>query len=936
MKLKNSYILLIVMAIFLLVSIGSVCASEDITTDVNLANDESDVVLADDTNAGTTADITQKIDTSIESSDVKINEKEDKIINLTVNDNESKPINDINKGNLTVSENNKTIGFSYNNSQITITDKLNVGNHSLIINYLGNNIYKNSTTKIILSIFGDNTLEVPSTASSNGNTVEIPIKLTNGVDDNTNLLNSSNTKIEISYKNGNATLNVEEILSKNKLTIDVAGKVPATLIVNYTENNKTISKKVSIKYLSQINAIESSDINEKDNLTFKVTVLDNENNPIANITKSNLTIDGVKDFKYNSTTNEVLITGLTKGVHNLLITYKGNELFNASSKSTVVNVRGSVDINVNETSINVNSTKKGEITIINITNGIDTFPVIKDNMTISVSSKNGNNTTTINVKSFEIKNGKLLFELENGDFTTATLTINYNNGESLKNITLNRIFNAKIEALNTVNEYQHGNFTFKLTDVDTNTPLSKKELSLYTVGNIKAGFSANTNENGIATFITSHLYEFDNANSSFTMRQLDVGNHEVELSTKDAIKSTALKVNLTIKKANINIKIDKFKEEYGTNKNVTITVTNANDGQPVPSIILHLNMPQTSGKDYYFQTDANGQSKISVTQLVGGTYNITVSNNDTKNINKQTEEDSITIVPKPAKLAITSSLTIYYNSGNTVTIKLTDAKTGKALSGIYIKIQFDNAESYLLGQTDKKGQITLQVSLDMGKHKIVVDTADNRYSASQLTKFISVKKASGTFTAPKVTAYYKQGKYFTITLKNSKTKKPIYDAKVNIRIYISSSQYYNYNGNTGYNGQLKLLIDLKPGTYKVEIRGADSKDYTAKMLTSKIVVKKAPTKLIPTKLTAKKGVKKFFKVTVKNTKTKKVIPTIKIKIKVYTGKKSKTYTVKTNKKGIAYFNVKSLKVGTHKVVVTSANKYCVAKAAKSTIKITKK
>ena len=89
-------------------------------------------------------------------------------------------------------------------------------------------------------------------------------------------------------------------------------------------------------------------------------------------------------------------------------------------------------------------------------------------------------------------------------------------------------------------------------------------------------------------------------------------------------------------------------------------------------------------------------------------------------------------------------------------------------------------------------------------------------------------------------------------------------------------------------------------------------------------------------MTAKKGVKKYFKVTVKNTKTKKVIKGVKVKIKVYTGKKYKTYTVKTNSKGIANLNVKSLKVGSHKVVVSSANKYCVAKTAKSTIKITKK
>ena len=48
MKIKNSSILLIVVAIFLLISIGSVCASENVTdnSDVTLADDGTDVVLS--------------------------------------------------------------------------------------------------------------------------------------------------------------------------------------------------------------------------------------------------------------------------------------------------------------------------------------------------------------------------------------------------------------------------------------------------------------------------------------------------------------------------------------------------------------------------------------------------------------------------------------------------------------------------------------------------------------------------------------------------------------------------------------------------------------------------------------------------------------------------------------------------------------------------
>ena len=51
MKLKKTHVLLIAIAIFLLMSIGSVCASENVTdtSDETLADDGTDVVLSNDT-----------------------------------------------------------------------------------------------------------------------------------------------------------------------------------------------------------------------------------------------------------------------------------------------------------------------------------------------------------------------------------------------------------------------------------------------------------------------------------------------------------------------------------------------------------------------------------------------------------------------------------------------------------------------------------------------------------------------------------------------------------------------------------------------------------------------------------------------------------------------------------------------------------------------
>ena len=62
---------------------------------------------------------------------------------------------------------------------------------------------------------------------------------------------------------------------------------------------------------------------------------------------------------------------------------------------------------------------------------------------------------------------------------------------------------------------------------------------------------------------------------------------------------------------------------------------------------------------------------------------------------------------------------------------------------------------------------------------------------------------------------------------------------------------------------------------------------------------------------------------------------LKLKIKVYTGKKYKTYSVSTNSKGIATLKVSALKLGKHKVIIKS-NNALYSGSASSVIKINKR
>lgn len=764
MKLKNSYLLLIAISIFLLIGIGSVCAS-DVSAETQLTDDGSNVVLADDS-ANTT---TQKIDTDIVCENAKIRDTDDKNINVAVKDNESNDIS-VMKNNLTVTEGNKTLGFSYNNSQITITDKLSVGNHSLIISYLGNDIYKNSTKNIVLSIFGDYKIEASS-------------------------------------------------------------------------------------------------------------------------------------------------------------------------------------------SINVNQSKIVEMPL-NVTDGVDVKDVTADDFNVEISYKDGNDTKKTNISDLTYKNGKLMGNVALiDDVSSYTMIITYNESgySTNKTLTLNVVRAIKIEPVISEVDYQDGAFTFKITDAYTGEPLNNTKITVSGTYNsspiywdlkvngtsivLNTAKSITTDSNGIATIKNENFYPGLIYSSSDIYSP--AGNYNITFSGSGFTGD--LKTTVKINKINTKVIVEELNEYYGTSKKITMIVVNAETNKPLTSVPLFFNITDSSGKEVVYSTtnnntttkinavytNANGTVALPANNLGGGQYSVYAFLNNSDNYDKSEITKTITIKQIPVTYAISSTGAI------TVTNKL----TGKAVAGAYVVVTFDGDKNKVfVAQTDKNGKITITT---VGKHKIAVsdklngEDADLRYTGSTVSKTITNKKITAKASAPSVSTYYKTSKYFTATLTNS-AKKAIYDAKLNIKVYLTSGRYYEYKGNTDIYGQVRLQLNtLTPKTYKVVITSGDTKSFALKKVTSKIVIKKAPTTLTPKKLTAKKGTSTYFKVTVKNTKTKKVITGVKVKVKVYTGKKYKTYTVKTNSKGIAYLNVKSLAVGTHKAVVTSANSYCVAKSVTSTIKITK-
>ena len=585
----------------------------------------------------------------------------------------------------------------------------------------------------------------------------------------------------------------------------------------------------------------------------------------------------------------------------------------------------------NITSIDVNSTGHVELKLKPTNSTIENL----FNITLDYSN------STKSVNNLKIENNMLTFDVGDLDFKSAGLLIYYNNTFKA-NLTLNRIYNARLDVMNNKAEYQSGNFTYKIIDVDSpSIPLKNKTITIdYAIKigttNYLGHLTTKTDNEGIVVFKNSEIF------ISYYNLALGVGINTVTI-TGDNLKIENPSQNVTITQAPIKITIDPYSEYYNSGKNIKIHVVNAKTNEAMKFIRLHIYMPTSTVKDNYLLTNSKGTGEIRVSNYGIGTHPITVNNIDTLNMTNVTASGSMIIKKSPVKINA-KDITMYYNSGTTVTFSITKNGVPVRDVNVYVKIYSSNYNF----TTDKNGKISLskilkppitQTTLNVGSHKMRIYLADSNYTANPVTKTIKVKKANAKIISPKITTYYKQNKYMIIKLINSNTKKGIYNVKLNFKLHISKTRYYNLNGITDKNGKITFPLniepnakgqmtvhrDLKPGSYKVVISGKNTENIKFKKLTTKILVKKTPVKFV-----IKKTNKKYIMLTVKNKKINKIVSGMKVKVKV----KSKVYTVKTNSKGIAKVS-KVFKAGKYKVSVSSANKYCVGKTTNAIVKIKK-
>ena len=266
---------------------------------------------------------------------------------------------------------------------------------------------------------------------------------------------------------------------------------------------------------------------------------------------------------------------------------------------------------------------------------------------------------------------------------------------------------------------------------------------------------------------------------------------------------------------------------------------------------------------------------------------------------------------------------IKFGSSITITISESHGLNGTVTVTI-------GTESYDIELANGVGSKTVTPNLVPGTYKAILsfNESGNFYSASAESNEFAININPTTISASAVTATYGVSKNLVATLKDSNGK-----ALSGVKVTIKLSNGKTYTKTTDKNGQVKLSVSgLVPKTYTATITFAGNAYYAKSSKSVKVTVKKATPKMTAKAKTFKVKVKtKKYAITLKTNKGK-VMKNTKVTLKV----NKKTFTAKTNSKGIATFKITNLKKkGTFKSVIKYAGSKYYNKVTKN-VKITVK
>lgn len=233
-------------------------------------------------------------------------------------------------------------------------------------------------------------------------------------------------------------------------------------------------------------------------------------------------------------------------------------------------------------------------------------------------------------------------------------------------------------------------------------------------------------------------------------------------------------------------------------------------------------------------------------------------------------------------------------------------------------VDLDNSNKGLIKNVDNV--ITIDNSNSTSKNKNTVSVINSSSKNSTIVAASPVLQSKKTATGTIILCSNIAGKMG----KKVNLVASVYDKnlrKVNSGIVTFTLRGKSYKVKVKNGIAVKRINSPFLGIYRVNVKYNGGSAYKASssrfLLVSDLKVLHRYSK----NMVVKKGAKQFYRITLINQYTKKVLKNFKVKFKIRINNKWKTYTLKSNAKGLAYFPTKNLPIGSYNVKICSAYKY---------------
>ena len=379
---------------------------------------------------------------------------------------------------------------------------------------------------------------------------------------------------------------------------------------------------------------------------------------------------------------------------------------------------------------------------------------------------------------------------------------------------------------------------------------------------------------------TQYIVKANNGVASLSLDNMAIGEYNAEASIKSERYCSDVKsASFSVTYIKTYLLTNDLVAYYKNGVFVATLVDENNNVLSGKSIKFTIN-----GATYFKKTNATGQASISI-GLAPDTYSITSTFKGDELFSPYSVNNSITI---RTTIELPSNVKYTYN-GKYAPVMLAGDGSALANQNIVVTIASTNYQI----STDGDGKLNYKVNLKPGTYKVkITNPATGEVKTQTITVQARISENKD------LTMYFGAGKSYKVKVLDGNARTVASGVSVVFKVNGKS-----YKVSTDKNGYASLAINLQPGTYTIS---AENNGYK---VSNKITVK-------PTIVTGNAAFKRYstIKFTAKLLDSSgKIIKNKKITFKL----NGKTYSAKTNSKGIATVYIKnSLKVG--KYTITSA------------------